>query len=68
MTPIMESAFGCLHEGVGAEFDHPPTFVETIIGDGGADNIPCMSFGQIVSEKNLSYTCHMSHAFNLAAV
>ena len=32
----MEAAFGRLHEGGRAAFGSPPTFVESIMGDGGA--------------------------------
>ena len=38
-SPIMESAFGRLHNGGWADFGHPPTVVESIMGDGEAANI-----------------------------
>ena len=34
ITNIMEAAFGHLHKGGRAAFGGPPTFVETIMGDG----------------------------------
>ena len=37
--PIMEAAFGRLHNGGRAAFGCPPTVVETIMGDGEAANI-----------------------------
>ena len=33
-SPIMEAAFGRLHKGGRAAFGGPPTFVESIMGDG----------------------------------
>ena len=38
-APIMEAAFGRLHNGGRAAFGRPPTVVETIMGDGEAANI-----------------------------
>ena len=35
----MEAAFGRLHKGGRAAFGGPPTFVESIMGDGGLANI-----------------------------
>ena len=38
-SPIMEAAFGRLHNGGQAAFGRPPTVVESITGDGKAANI-----------------------------
>ena len=38
-SPIMEAAFGRLHNGGRAAFGRPPTVVETIMGDGEAATI-----------------------------
>ncbi len=38
-SPIMEAAFGHLHNGGPAAFGRRPTVVETIMGDGEAGNI-----------------------------
>ena len=38
-SPTMEAAFGRLHKGGRAAFGGPPTFVESIIGDGEVANI-----------------------------
>ena len=38
-SPIMEAAFGCLHNGGPAAFGRQPTVVESIMGDGEAANI-----------------------------
>ena len=38
-SPIMEAAFGRLHNGGRAAFGRPPTVVESIMGDGEAANI-----------------------------
>ena len=38
-SPIMDAAFGRLHKGGQAAFGGPPTFVESIMGDGEAANI-----------------------------
>ena len=38
-SPIMEAAFGRLHNGGPAAFGRRPTVVETIMGDGEAANI-----------------------------
>ena len=35
-SPIMEAAFGCLHNGGRAAFGRPPTVVDSIMGDGEA--------------------------------
>ena len=38
-SPIMEAAFGRLHNGGRAAFGRPPTVAEPIMGDGEAANI-----------------------------
>ena len=38
-SPIMEAAFGRLHNGGPAAFGRRPTVVESIMGDGKAANI-----------------------------
>ena len=58
-SPTMEAAFGRLHKGGRAAFGGAPTFVDSIVGDGGAANI-AKTYAYTYNVSNVSVLPYLS--------